>query len=220
MMTAVVRRVLVGLALFGVVPLAANPPAFAGGGMWKFDREGYEPGEVATAVVGVAWEHDPELGTPAEGPYFAYLFPVDSVLTKPWPNPPDGALLVGEVEVGPGPVEEAPGFRVGPNHARLRFTVPSLPAGRYEVRVCNRPCTKSLGDITWGVVAVGATASGPGAAATTASASPRAAATVRESRGIAESTWLLVIGASLATCLVAGWSLRNWRRHSRVRPSA
>ena len=69
------------------------------------------------------------LGTPENGPYLAYLLPLaaDPSVTgvgPAWPSIPPEAWLVGEVAITPGPIEQAPGFFVGPNGATIRFPIP------------------------------------------------------------------------------------------------
>jgi hypothetical protein len=217
-MMMVVRRFLAGVAAVGALLLGTSTPAFGGGAVWKFDRDQYAPGEVATAVTGIGWEHNPELGTPADGPYLAYLFRADAddfVGTKPWPNPPDNAVLVGEVEIGDGPVEEAPGFLVGPHHARLQFTVPSLPAGNYQVQVCNNPCTKTLADIIGGHLAIARESP----VVPSPVVEPSATATDKapsDSRDISVPLTLGVV-AALGTGVVATWRFTRQRRLAPVR---
>lgn len=119
---------------------------------WSFDRDAYLPGDTAIAVTAVGWGHNPSLGTPADGPYFAYALSLSDreAETDHWPQIPSSAIEVGEVQVGLDPVELSPGFLAGPYHARVEFIVPDVAPGTYELLHCNRPCTKTLGDITWG----------------------------------------------------------------------
>jgi hypothetical protein len=109
----------------------------------------------------VAWEHNPGLGTPAEGPYGAWIIGSDRLEAlraaapeAPYLWIPDEALRVGDVVVHEGPYEVSPGLRVGPNAATVEFTVPDVAPGRYDLLHCDDPCTTSLGDITWGVFEV------------------------------------------------------------------
>ena len=156
LMVMVVERILTGAAVMVALVLSFPTSAAAGGAHWRFDRDAYHVGEVATGVTAIAWEHNPALGTPADGPYFGYLLPVGQLGdTAVWPSISEGALKVGQVEINDGPVEEAPGFWVGPHHARLEFTVPALPAGSYAVLHCNDPCTTPLADIIGGSIVIG-----------------------------------------------------------------
>jgi len=129
--------------------------AHAGGSTWNLDRESYEPGDVATGWASVAWEHNADLGTPDDGPYFAFVAPVGpgfgfgSAATIP-----DGALRVAEIRVHLEPYD-AGGVRFGPHHATVEFTVPDQAPGMYEIWHCNDPCTTTLGDLTWGVFWIG-----------------------------------------------------------------
>ena len=148
-----VRRIAV---IVGVV-LAAATPASAGGAVWDFDRPLYAAGDEATAFTSVWWDDANDLGTPDDGPYQAYILrtpPADALVTGEWPSIPPEAMWVGEVEIGLGPIEQD-GFMTGPNHAIVRFTVPDVPPGAYDLLHCNDPCTTTLGDITWGRFVVG-----------------------------------------------------------------
>jgi len=130
------------VALHFVAPPAA-PAAVGGGAVWQFDRASYRPGEQATATTGIGWAHNPDLGTPEEGPYHAYV--ISSALPDgpgPYPSIPNGAVPVGEVEVNL-------------NQARVRFVVPDLPEGYYDLLHCDVPCTTTLADITWGQFVIG-----------------------------------------------------------------
>ena len=166
----VIGRALTVAAVMAALVLGPVRPAAAGGAHWRFDHDAYQPGVVATGVTAIGWEHNPGLGTPADGPYFAYLVPAEQPgegVAVSWPSIPPGAVKVAQVEINEGPVEEAPGFWVGPHHARLQFTVPALPAGRYEVLHCNVPCTKALADIIGGTMVIGTEQVDPAPAPTT-----------------------------------------------------
>ena len=169
-MVMVLGSALTGAVVTIVLVLGLPVPASAGGATWRFDRAAYQPGDLATGVTAIGWEHNPDLGTPAEGPYLGYLVraePQGEATAAAWPNIPRGATEVARVEVYEGPVEEAPGFWVGPHHARLRFTVPALPAGTYDVLHCNNPCTKPLADIIGGRIVIGSAPDAPASASTT-----------------------------------------------------
>lgn len=146
--------------------IASAVPASAGGSTWSFDAERYRPGELARGAAGIAWEHNPQLGTPEDGPYVVYLADADRPGAAEGGRIPSDALRVGEVTITEGPVEERPGFRVGPHGATVAFVVPDVPDGRYEVLHCNVPCTTTLADLTYGFIEVDA---GPDAAGAVAS---------------------------------------------------
>jgi microcystin-dependent protein len=154
------RLVIAALAAIAIVVVIA-PASSAGGSVWRFDREGYRPGEPVVARASVGWAHG-NLGTPEEGPYRAYLLPEGEPVEVPEgttsPFIPRSALPVGEIEVVLGPISLAPdgvsGPKFGPNGAIVRFTLPDLAPGRYQLLHCNDPCTTPLGDITWGVLTV------------------------------------------------------------------
>jgi hypothetical protein len=47
------------------------------------------------------------------------------------------------------------GVGYGPNVAWVEFRLPAVAPGLYSLLHCNYPCTKRLGDITWGLFWVG-----------------------------------------------------------------
>ncbi len=133
------------------VVLLAAAPALAGGAVWDF--EGYhEPGDLVESTTAVAWGHNPQLGTPEDGPYLIYLAPAESEAAA-WPGIPEEGLLVGIVEVYEGSYVGAPSFY----QAVARFEIPQVPPGDYQVFHCNDPCTTMLGDVVggWGLRIVG-----------------------------------------------------------------
>jgi hypothetical protein len=140
-------------------------PAEAGGSTWEFPDPEVAPGETVFAWVQVAWEHNPSLGTPADGPWLAWIQRVDAQQAAPRQDGLGGAILVGEIMVFDEPYD-AGGIRFGPHHATISFVLPDVPGGEYELVHCNDPCTKSLGDVTWGSFRV--VRAGGGGATTTA----------------------------------------------------
>jgi hypothetical protein len=152
-------------AVFGAGVLSAGPAA-AGGSTWEFPDPEVAPGETVFAWVQVAWEHNPSLGTPADGPWLAWIRPVGAQqAANPRQDAVGGAILVGEIMVFDEPYD-AGGIRFGPHHATISFVLPDVPGGEYELVHCNDPCTKSLGDVTWGSFRV--VRAGGGGATTTA----------------------------------------------------
>lgn len=140
------RRLVMMTSLLGVWLLA--PAASAGGSVWEF--EGYhQPGDLVESTTAVAWGHNPDLGTPEDGPYFLYLAPAEPS-SETWPQKPEEGLLVGIVEVREGAFTAANGDTYGPHHAVARFEIPDVPVGTYQVFHCNDPCTTTLGDIIGG----------------------------------------------------------------------
>jgi hypothetical protein len=136
-----------GLALWLTVMSA--PSGSAGGAVWHFDDQEYQPGDIAEATTAVAWSHNGSLGTPEDGPYVIYLAPPGAV-AEFWPGLPDGSIPVGIVEIHLGPYQEADGDWYGPHHAVARFEIPDVSPGEYQIAHCNSPCTKTLGDIIGG----------------------------------------------------------------------
>jgi len=66
------RLALVGaIALLGAVIAAGPEPADAGGSTWSFEPAVLEQGQPARAWAQVAWAHNPSLGTPTDGPWYA-----------------------------------------------------------------------------------------------------------------------------------------------------
>ncbi|HLM16827.1 MAG TPA: hypothetical protein VK549_03330 [Acidimicrobiia bacterium] len=137
-----VAAVLVAMACLALVPAG---PASAGGSSWTLDREHYQPGDTAFAWAAIAWAHNPDLGTPAEGPYHASLveYSPDTASGQALERPltPVGDLTISLEPYGTGPV------RFGPHHAELRFTVPNLPPGRYLLVHAN-DAGKYVGDLS------------------------------------------------------------------------
>jgi hypothetical protein len=156
-------------AVFSAVVVAGvltAGPAAAGGSTWEFPDPEVAPGETVFAWVQVAWDHNPSLGTPADGPWLAWIQPLDAQqAANPRPDGLGGAIFVGEIMVSDEPYD-AGGIRFGPHHATISFVLPDVPSGEYELVHCNDPCTKSLGDVTWGSFRV--VRPGDGGATTTA----------------------------------------------------
>lgn len=145
------RKAVLCSVLAVVLCSAAALPVQAGGSWWDFEDHPYMPGEIASVTAPVAWSHNAQLGTPADGPYFIYLVPSETLFGgATQPNIEEIGVRVGIVEVRLGPYRAADGDMYGPHHAIARFEVPALPPGRYHVVHCNRPCTKFLGDILGG----------------------------------------------------------------------
>ncbi len=140
--------------------------AGAGGGDWLFPlRDRYEPADVVTLVgytvpYAYRWGADQETDRDwrSRGPFYAYLRnPADvteQVVTQerthPFVSPTD--LRMGELTV-----EDRPGpYPGGSVRAEVRFTLPDgLAAGRYEIVVCDDPCTIGLGELVESSVYVG-----------------------------------------------------------------
>lgn len=133
--------------LAAAVLMGLAAPAAAGGSVWGTDRPWYRPGQAAELVGIVAWAHNPALGRPEDGPYVVHLVPEADDC---YGCVPDGGLPLGELTIDLEPWQAPNGEWYGPFHAWLRFTVPYVPEGRYAITHCNVPCTKPLGDMTWG----------------------------------------------------------------------
>jgi hypothetical protein len=96
----------------------------------------------------VAWAHNPDLGTPEEGPYLASVVSNPETGSLADPPSPEAAVAVGEISVFLEPYGEGP-IRFGPHHVEITFTVPDLPPGRYQLIQTNAAGT-SIGDLTTG----------------------------------------------------------------------
>ncbi len=143
-----ILRRLVAVSISMLVLVAPVGVASAGGSTWTFDRPHYQPGDTAFGWAPIAWEHDPALGTPEQGPYFASVALIPP--SGPVPGQPIdiSAVPVGEITVSLEPYGDGP-VRFGPHHAEITFTVPDLPPGHYELLHANA-VGKTLGDLTWG----------------------------------------------------------------------
>ena len=160
--------VLIALAVTTAVLGVFTGPASAGGSNWKLDREHYQPGDTAFGWAPISWEHNPSLGTPDDGPYYAWVMAIPPEGPGPFPLIPDSAIEVAEISVSLEPYGTG-AARFGPHHAEVTFTVPDLPPGHYELVHANAARTTTLGDLTGGFFWI----DGPdGAAATAVQGSP------------------------------------------------
>jgi hypothetical protein len=199
---AIVRSFLAFSVVFVAGMLTAGP-AEAGGSTWEFPDPEVAPGETVFAWVQVAWEHNPSLGTPADGPWLAWIQPVGAQqAANPRQDGVGGAIFVGEVMVFDEPYD-AGGVRFGPHHATISFVLPDVPSGEYELVHCNDPCTKSLGDVTWGsfrVVRAGGGATTTAAPVTTTTTVAAAVATTNPSRALPKMS----SGSDISVAATAG----------------
>ena len=133
--------------------LAGAVPAHAGGSNLQFERDHYEPGERAVATGGFG-PGCCDRGWLEDGPYYAWLVPSDETQQAEATLPND-VIPIGEVHLSQEPYQ-VNGQTYFRNIATVEFDVPDVPPGRYWVAHCNDPCTKELGDITGGLLQVGA----------------------------------------------------------------
>jgi hypothetical protein len=129
----------------GAVTLFAGV-ASAGGSNWELDRDRYQPGDTAVAWAQIAWEHNPTLGTPDDGPYVVWVAPYGQFGPSPL-SPPASAVRVGEIMVSLEPCLVGT-VRWGPHCAWITFTVPDLPPGEYYLLHANAAGTKTLADLS------------------------------------------------------------------------
>jgi hypothetical protein len=114
--------------------LALPSPAFAGGS-WIEGQRAYGVGQSAT-FSGSFSMHGSLEGTLSDGPYVAYVAPVDIYSVDH-----QLALRVGEIQIA----------RSGGVTASVTFTVPDVPIGKYHLIYCNEPCTvDGIGDLVGG----------------------------------------------------------------------
>jgi hypothetical protein len=169
------RRVRAGIAAavaaaaLSAVTLAVPTPAGAGGGDWLYpDRDRYEAGQhvrlVGYTEATARSASDDRILAKAElrgnGPYYAYLRVDPAAVERdaprdggPWPyvHPTDQRVAqVAAEEVTP----------VASRYYSLRVSAdfrlpPGLAPGMYDVRVCNDPCTTTLGWLVGSFLYVG-----------------------------------------------------------------
>ncbi len=139
------------LTLVTVLVVLIAPVASAGGAWIEFSESSVQPGDHLIGSTAVNWSIDvtrwEHLGPPSEGPYFAWLHPVDEigapVSIEGWPE--DG-WVVGVAEPSEGPIWPD-GLSIGPDHVVLAIEVPAVPPGRYAVTIQNGSKTTALGDL-------------------------------------------------------------------------
>jgi hypothetical protein len=153
---------LLAASVLAIALVSSTGVASAGGSNWTFPQSHYEVGDTAFAWASVAWEHDAGLGTPEDGPYYAWIVRPDATTTD-GRMIPDSAIQVAELAVSLDPYD-AGGLRFGPHHAEVTFTVPDLPPGEYRLLHSNAAGTTTLGDITLGIFWIDSPASSPPAA--------------------------------------------------------
>jgi len=132
--------------------LAGPAGSSAGGGNFiDWGRTWYLPGQEVAGTIEV-YAEDLE-SVERHAPYFAYLVPRGDGWFEA-PRLPDEARIVGWVE--PVRLIQLPDG-TWTRGTRTRFTAPSEP-GEYEVAICNRPCTRRLGDVDTTILPVFASA--------------------------------------------------------------
>ena len=146
--------------------------AGAGGSTWNITPDPAAPGEVVHAEALASWGHNDRMGTPADGPWRAWIRPLDDPDDPTFGalDIPDDAISVGDIAI----TDEG-----GRGTATIDFVVPQVPAGDYELIHCNDPCTSTLGDITWGVFTIRSTepATGGASSTTTSTSTPASTST-------------------------------------------
>ena len=138
------RRIL-GTALLAAATITFAAPAYAAGAELAPGGVRVEAGEQIELTADVS---PGALGWVEDGPFFAFLLGegYGKVLT----SAPGGATTdvpLGEVSIQPAG-----------NHAAVSVLVtvpPETPPGRYQIVICNDPCTTGLGNLTGGTLFVG-----------------------------------------------------------------
>ena len=134
------KRLTLALAIVAAA-LVGSVPAWAGGSSFTFDQPSYRPGDRA-----FAWSTAYDLAQiRRDGPFAAWIVPVGDWT---WGGVPAAAVHVGEIVPHTGAYQQS--NVLSPNHLTLEFTVPELPPGEYGMVNCNRPCTTSIHEVTWG----------------------------------------------------------------------
>jgi hypothetical protein len=129
------RASCVTLVLIALALLPAGP-ASAGGSLMEGNR-GYGVGERATFRGSFSMSGSLE-GRLSDGPYFAYLAPLE-IYDVDHPH----AVRLGEIRMVPSDVWGM--------IATVEFTVPAVPTGHYHLTYCNEPCTvDGIGDLMGG----------------------------------------------------------------------
>jgi hypothetical protein len=169
-MRLVTRALIVLLIAAAAIALTADAAAAGGSGM-QFDRAEYLPGDTGRASGTISVTDIPEAGWLEDGPFYGWIIEqgrhralIDAGWT--WPSVPTEAVRLGEV------VAEPAATACCTRSFTLAFSAPDLPRGRYDLLICNDPCTKSLGDFTGGGLAINA----PGAPSLAPAVAPDAAA--------------------------------------------
>jgi hypothetical protein len=132
------RIAVVGILALGLIALA--PRAGAGGAVFDFERENYQPGDRVLGRVTFGRGAGGPIRADA-GPFIAYLMKGTTYIDAP--HIPTGAIPVGPMTL----------TRIdsGTWLARVDFTLPDIPPGRYGLGYCNDPCTNSsLGELVGG----------------------------------------------------------------------
>lgn len=140
-------RRLAPITLMIVVWMGPALSASAGGDVWEVETY-HRAGDQVLATAVVTKDDNGQLGSHEQGPFLVYL--AQSGAEYIWPGLPEGALLVGLVEVNEGSHLAASKWPMGPNQAIARFEIPDMESGLYQILHCNDPCTTTLGDIVGG----------------------------------------------------------------------
>ena len=125
-----------GAAVVGAVTLAAVllVPGVAkadGGAFIEFDETYYLPGDSAVGTAYV-WVPRSQAAILDRGPFMAFLLPKDVTTLQTGRPIPNGAIQLGTFTIH----EEKDSYEL-----QVRFTVPQVPGGFYDVGACNDPCT-------------------------------------------------------------------------------
>jgi hypothetical protein len=134
-----VRRLVAVLSISFTVAIGAISTVGAKGRVRGFNFDGYSvPGQRLSSVE-LLDDHGRRLMKST--PYFAYLENMDDAwINFRWPSPPlDESIRLGRVDLRSFRYRGE--WRV---EARLSFVVPEVPAGLYEVVVCNAGCAHKV----------------------------------------------------------------------------
>jgi hypothetical protein len=123
--------VVVGAAILVAVLVVPGVAQADGGAYIEFDETYYLPGDgaVGTAYVSVPKTQEAILD---RGPFMAFLLPRGVTTLQAGRAIPNGAIQLGTFTIH----EEKDSYEL-----EVRFTVPEVPGGFYNVGVCNDPCT-------------------------------------------------------------------------------
>jgi hypothetical protein len=134
------RRAVVAGTIALVLVSALVSAAQAGGAVFEFEREYYQPGDRVVGRVTFGRGSGEPIRADS-GPFIAYLMKGNTYIDAP--QVPDGAIPVGPMTITH--------IDSGTWLARMEFTLPEVPPGGYSIGYCNDPCTSSsLGELMGG----------------------------------------------------------------------
>ena len=134
------RRAAIAATLLTALTAGLNSTASAGGAVFDFERDHYQPGDRVSGRETFGRGSGEPIRADA-GPFVAYLMKSSRYIHAP--HVPDDAIPVGPMTISH--------IDSGTWLAHVEFTLPDVPPGSYSVGYCNDPCTNSsLGELMGG----------------------------------------------------------------------